>query len=103
MRFQKRPSLLYEMLRDKGAETVVVIDEIPEVPELLNEVHWLISERGMIFVLCGSSARKVRRAASNCSMFTTFFMLCGEVNCFRRKKLTLKENATHVISLYILW
>ena len=44
MRFQRRPSLLYEMLRDKDSETVVVIDEIPEVPELLNEVHRLISE-----------------------------------------------------------
>lgn len=65
IRFQKRPSLLYEMLRDKGAETVVVIDEIPEVPELLNEVHRLISERGMIFVLCGSSARKLKRKGYN--------------------------------------
>ena len=44
MRFQRRPSLLYEMLRDKDSETIVVIDEIPEVPELLNEVHRLISE-----------------------------------------------------------
>lgn len=65
MRFQKRPSLLYEMLRDKGVDTVVVIDEIPEVPELLNEVHRLISERGMIFVLCGSSARKLKRKGYN--------------------------------------
>ena len=65
MRLQKRPSLLYEMLRDKEAETVVVIDEIPEVPELLNEVHRLISERGIKFVLCGSSARKLKRKGYN--------------------------------------
>ena len=65
MRFQRRPSLLYEMLRDKDSDTVVVIDEIPEVPELLNEVHRLISERGLKFVLCGSSARKLKRKGYN--------------------------------------
>ena len=45
MRFRSNPSLLYQMLQDKDANTVVVIDEIPEVPELLNEVHRLISEK----------------------------------------------------------
>lgn len=64
-RFKRRPSLLYEMLRDKAAGTIVVIDEIPEGPELLNEVHRLISEKGIIFVLCGSSARKLKRKGYN--------------------------------------
>ena len=36
MRLLRRPSLLYETLRDKPAGTLVIIDEIPEVPELLN-------------------------------------------------------------------
>ncbi len=65
MRFQRRPSLLYEMLINKEQGSIVVIDEIPEVPELLNEVHRLISERGLIFVLCGSSARKLKRKGYN--------------------------------------
>lgn len=65
MRFKRRPSLLYEMLKDKESNTIVVIDEIPEVPELLNEVHRLISEKGIIFVLCGSSARKLKRKGYN--------------------------------------
>lgn len=64
-RLQKTPSLLYETLKDKPQDTLVVIDEIPEVPELLNEVHRLISERGMTFVLCGSSARKLKRKGHN--------------------------------------
>lgn len=64
-RFFKRPALLYEMLKDKPSETLVVVDEIPEVPELLNEVHRLISEKGIIFILCGSSARKLRRKGYN--------------------------------------
>lgn len=64
-RFSRRPNLLYEMLRDKEKGTIVVIDEIPEVPELLNEVHRLISEYGLLFVLCGSSARKLKRRGNN--------------------------------------
>ena len=44
-RFQRNPALLYDMLKDKPAGTLIIIDEIPEVPELLNEVHRLISEK----------------------------------------------------------
>lgn len=65
MRFKRRPSLLYEMLKYKESNTIVVIDEIPEVPELLNEVHRLISEKDIIFILCGSSARKLKRKGYN--------------------------------------
>lgn len=64
-RFSRRPVLLYEMLNDKPENTLVIIDEIPEVPELLNEVHRLISERNLLFILCGSSARKLKRRGKN--------------------------------------
>ena len=64
-RFNRRPSLLYEMLSDKREGTLVIIDEIPEVPELLNEVHRLMSEKGLVFILCGSSARKLKRKGYN--------------------------------------
>ncbi|MBI5490453.1 MAG: ATP-binding protein [Deltaproteobacteria bacterium] len=43
----------------------VVIDEIQRLPWLLNEVHGLIEERGLKFLLLGSSARKLRRAGVN--------------------------------------
>lgn len=64
-RLSRRPSLLYEMLSDKKEGAIVVIDEISEVPSLLNEVHRLISEKGIVFVLCGSSARKLKRKGYN--------------------------------------
>lgn len=63
--YRRRPGLLYEQIRDKPAGTIVVIDEIPEVPLLLNEVHRLISQFGIRFVLCGSSARKLKRKGYN--------------------------------------
>lgn len=47
--------------RDK----IVVVDEIQRLPILLNEVHRLIEERGIRFLLTGSSARKLRRGGVN--------------------------------------
>ncbi len=59
----QRPTRLAEELT--AADRVVVIDEIQRLPELLNEVHRLIEERGIKFLLTGSSARKLRRGGVN--------------------------------------
>lgn len=47
------------------ADRLVVIDEIQRLPILLNEVHRLIEESGIRFLLTGSSARKLRRGGVN--------------------------------------
>lgn len=44
---------------------LVIIDEIQKIPSLLDEVHLLIEERGIRFLLTGSSARKLRRGGVN--------------------------------------
>jgi len=54
-----RPSLIRERLGER--DRVVVIDEIQKLPQLMDEVHSLIEDRGIRFVLTGSSARKLRR------------------------------------------
>jgi predicted AAA+ superfamily ATPase len=46
-------------------DRIVVIDEIQRIPGLLNEVHRLIEERGIRFLLTGSSTRKLRRGGVN--------------------------------------
>jgi predicted AAA+ superfamily ATPase len=46
-------------------DEIVVVDEIQRLPVLLNEVHRLIEERGIRFLLTGSSARKLRRGGVN--------------------------------------
>jgi predicted AAA+ superfamily ATPase len=46
-------------------DRLVVIDEIQRLPIILNEVHRLIEERGIRFLLTGSSARKLRRGGVN--------------------------------------
>ncbi len=62
--YRDRPAVLYDQLADGEAQTVI-IDEITEVPELLNEVHRLIFKNGTRFILCASSARKLRRKGAN--------------------------------------
>lgn len=64
-RYRRNPTLLYDMLKDKPEGTLVIIDEIPEVPSLLDEVHRLIVEIGLVFILCSSSARKLKRKGHN--------------------------------------
>lgn len=66
-RYVTRPESLREELEAEppGPRQQIVIDEIQRVPALLDEVHWMIENRGLQFALCGSSARKVRRGAAN--------------------------------------
>ncbi|MBI4600723.1 MAG: ATP-binding protein [Planctomycetes bacterium] len=59
----REPWRLRQEVREGGS--LVVIDEIQALPGLLNEVHWLIEERGVRFLLTGSSARKLRRGGVN--------------------------------------
>ena len=63
--YKLRPSQLRQecMMLDEGA--VVIIDEVQKIPPLLDEVHWLIVNKGINFVLCGSSARKLKRSGAN--------------------------------------
>lgn len=64
-RFRRQPSLLRNELKMIDSDTLVIIDEIQKIPELLDEVHWLMSRRNMRFILSGSSARKLRRCGAN--------------------------------------
>lgn len=64
-RYNDRPELLRQEIEAKGQKKLVVIDEIQKVPSLLDEVHWLIENQKTRFVLCGSSARKLRRGHAN--------------------------------------
>jgi predicted AAA+ superfamily ATPase len=64
----KRPARLREQLLATPPESLrspVILDEVQKVPQLLDEVHWLIENRGLSFVLCGSSARKLKRGGVN--------------------------------------
>lgn len=68
LEFSKRPSLLREQVLAKDdtvLEHPIILDEVQKVPQLLDEVHWLIENKGLRFILCGSSARKLKRGKVN--------------------------------------
>lgn len=65
-RFLRNPQELYAIVKALPQDVLhVVIDEIQKVPSLLNEVHRLIEETTKLFVLTGSSARKLKRGSAN--------------------------------------
>jgi len=49
----------------KQPRQYIVLDEIQKLPSLLDEVHRLIENRKMRFLLTGSSARKLKRGHAN--------------------------------------
>ena len=66
--FGARPALLREQLLSRAPaelERPIILDEVQKVPGVLDEVHWLIEHRGLRFILCGSSARKLKRGRAN--------------------------------------
>ena len=66
--YNKNPNLLRQQIDDLSPnfKAKILIDEIQRVPKLLDIVHALMEQRpNLQFILCGSSARKLRHGASN--------------------------------------
>ena len=59
------PHRLEAVVGNKPPQTWIVLDEVQKVPALLDEVHRLMERRQWRFVLCGSSARKLKRGGAN--------------------------------------
>lgn len=59
--YLKNPSIISE----QKLSEIVVIDEVQKLPEILDEVHNLIETKKIIFLLTGSSARKLKRGGAN--------------------------------------
>ena len=78
-RLLRRPHSLAEEARGD----VIVIDEIQKLPRLLDEVHRLIEEKGIRFLLTGSSARKLKRGGAN--------LLAGRARSLQMFPLTSAE------------
>ena len=68
LEFTRAPWTLAERIRAfEGVrrELPILIDEVQKVPAILDEVHKLIESEHLSFVLCGSSARKLKRGRAN--------------------------------------
>ena len=64
-RLQRDPSQLREIAIAANLKNPIVIDEVQRIPELLNEIHWLIVNKNIQFILSGSSPRKIIRSGAN--------------------------------------
>ncbi len=82
-----------EAIIDAGDPRIIVIDEIQRSPALLNEIHRLIENRHIKFLLTGSSARKLRRGQAN--------LLAGRVWEARLFPFTWKEAPDFNLERYL--
>lgn len=69
-RLLRAPNLIREQCLAAGLDgssqrDPIIIDEIQKIPALLDEVHWLMENKALRFILCGSSARKLKRGQVN--------------------------------------
>ncbi len=68
LEISRNPALVREQLLAMDKEALsrpIILDEVQKVPRILDEVHWLIENEGLSFILCGSSARKLKRGHAN--------------------------------------
>ena len=102
LEYSKRPSLLRERLsagRDKFSSPII-LDEVQKVPQILDEIHWMIENSGLNFILCGSSARKLKRGRANMlggrawryEMFPLVFPELNELNLLKILATNLKRD-----------
>ncbi len=64
-RLRRNPELFRNALMKEPEGTLVIVDEIQKVPDLLDEVHLLMFEKHLKFILSGSSARKLKKEGAN--------------------------------------
>lgn len=94
--FLRNPSHLYSIIKAQPpAKTHIVIDEIQKVPKLLDEVHRLIEEKERIFILTGSSARKLRHGGANLLAGRAFVYHLYALSYFEVKEVFDLNKALH--------
>lgn len=64
-RYQANPEQFREAVLANSDNSIVIVDEIQKIPELLDEIHWLIVNHRIQFILSGSSPRKIIRSGAN--------------------------------------
>lgn len=64
-RFIGNEGLLKQIVESSAKNDPVIIDEIQRIPQLLNEVQWLIVNKNKQFILSGSSPRKILKSGGN--------------------------------------
>jgi predicted AAA+ superfamily ATPase len=86
-----RPEFLREIIT--SGDKLIAIDEIQKLPHLMDEIHNLIENTSIKFILTGSSARKLSRSYTS--------LMAGRLKKFILHPFTFKEmknfNLEHVL------
>lgn len=94
--FFRNPTDLYAIVQALPiSNKYVIVDEIQKVPPLLDEVHRLIEETDKIFILTGSSARKLKRGGANLLAGRAFVYHLFALSCFEIGTQFDLEKALH--------
>jgi uncharacterized protein len=64
-RYLNHPEQFRESLILAEPQDPIIVDEIQKLPLLLDEIHWLIENKGYQFIMSGSSPRKLLRSGAN--------------------------------------
>ena len=68
LEFTRSPWAFSDRVRALEGDVIrhpIIVDEVQKTPAILDEVHRLIEMQGLSFILCGSSARKLKRGRAN--------------------------------------
>ena len=95
-RFTRNPGELYAIVKALPKEKpYVIIDEVQKVPKLLEEVHRLIEETDKVFILTGSSARRLKRGGANLLAGRAFVYHLYTLSCFELQDQFNLNQALH--------
>jgi predicted AAA+ superfamily ATPase len=65
LHYKSRPALFWEQMSVLPQGSRIIIDEIQRVPALLNYVQMGIDRLGHVYLMSGSSSRKLKRGSAN--------------------------------------
>lgn len=63
--YRSSPEIFWERISALAPQSLIIIDEIQKIPELLNYVQKAIEKFQHRFILSGSSSRKLKRSGAN--------------------------------------
>jgi len=94
-RFARNPDSLYDIVQGLPESiTHVIIDEIQKVPKLLDVVHRLMGATTKIFIMSGSSARKLKHGGANLLAGRALVYNLYPFSCFELDEDTFDLNHT---------
>ena len=87
LRYEHTPSLLekeVESIAERKQMPLVIIDEVQKIPSMMDLIQYLIDQRKAVFILTGSSVRKLKRGSS-------VNLLPGRLNVIELDPLSIVE------------